>query len=81
MNKRKWLNFQGSLLAGTTLVGIAACAKHVQKKYGEKPSGFSIDYKGLANYAFEKFVLNNDKVLELIGSKLDSLENKGEKVQ
>lgn len=78
MNKRKWLNFQGTLLAGTTLAAIAVCAKHVQKKYGEKPSGFSVDYKGLANYAFEKFVLNNEKVLDMIGSRLESSENKGE---
>lgn len=78
MNKRKWLNFQGALLAGATLAGVAVCAKHVQKKYGEKPSGFSVDYKALADYAFEKFILNNDKFLDTLGSKLEPSESKGE---
>lgn len=71
MRKQKWTNLKGTLLAGGALAGVWACAKHVQKKYGERPSGFSVDYKGVAEYAFQKFILNNEKVLDLIGSKLD----------
>ena len=71
MRKQKWTNFGGTLLAVGTLAGVFACAKHVQKKYGEKPAGFSLDYKGLFEYAFDKFVLNNEKTLDFIGTKLN----------
>ena len=48
MKKQKWSNFYGAVFAGVTLECVALCIKHVRKKYGEKRSGFSVDYQGIA---------------------------------
>lgn len=81
MRKQKWSNFYGTVLAGVTLECVALCVKHVRKKYGEKPHGFSVNYQGIAEYAFDKFVLNNDKLLASVGEKLDAAENRKEAEQ
>lgn len=78
MRKQKWSNFYGTVLAGITLECVALCVKHVRKKYGERRSGFSVDYQGIAEYAFDKFVLNNGKLLASVGEKLDAAENRKE---
>ncbi len=66
MRKTKWLNFQGAVLAGTTLLVTAAASRHVQKKYGEKYSAFRADLSHLAGYAFDKLVLGNPKVVDFL---------------
>ena len=77
MRKTKWLNLQGSVLAATTLAAVAAGARHVQRKYaGKKSSLFTFDKEYLTNYAFERFVLDNDKVTNFINSHLGQTENK-----
>ncbi|MEZ3496897.1 MAG: hypothetical protein K1V97_04940 [Lachnospiraceae bacterium] len=76
MKKQKWSNFYGAVFAGVTLECVALCIKHVRKKYGEKRSGFSVDYQGIAEYAFDKFILNNDKLLASVGEKLNAAENR-----
>ncbi len=81
MRKQKWSNFFGAIGACTALSCVAVCARHVQKKFGEKPGGFSIDYRGIAEYAFDKFVLNNEKLLLSIGDKLENDKNNTETEQ
>lgn len=78
MKKQKWSNFFGAVLAGTTLECVSLCVKHVRKKYGEKRGRLTVDYQGIAEYAFDKFVLNNDKLLASVGEKLDAAENRRE---
>lgn len=81
MQKQKWSNFHGTVLAGVTLECVALCIKLVRKKYGEKHHGFSVNYQGIAEYAFDKFVLNNDKLLASVSEKLDAAENRKEEEQ
>ena len=81
MQKQKWSNFYGTILAGVTLECVALCIKLVRKKYGEKHHGFSVNYQGIAEYAFDKFVLNNDKLLASVSEKLDAAENRKEEEQ
>lgn len=81
MQKQKWSNFYGTVLAGVTLECVALCIKHMRKKYGEKHHGFSVNYQGITEYAFDKFVLNNDKLLASVSEKLDAAENRKEEEQ
>lgn len=76
MQKQKWSNFHGTVLAGVTLECVAICVKHMRKKYGESQHRLSVNYQGIAEYAFDKFVLNNDKLLASIGEKLDAADNR-----
>ncbi len=70
MRKQKWSDFFGAVCATATVALVAASAKHVQKKYGVRNVSTLMDYKKIANYAFEKLVLDNDKLLESVGTKL-----------
>lgn len=72
MHKQKWSDFFGAVCAATTVGVVAAGAKHMQKKYGIKNVSTLMDYKQIVNYAFEKLVWDNDKLLESIVSKLAS---------
>lgn len=78
MQKQKWSSFYGAILAGVTLECVAIGVKHMRKKYGEKNRGFLVNYQRLAEYAFDKFVLNNDKLLASVGTRLDAAENRKE---
>ncbi len=64
MQKRKWANFCGSVLAGTTLVCTAAAARSMQHKFGTKNEAFRADLSHFAGYAFERLVLANPKVVD-----------------
>ena len=66
MRKTKWSNFAGAVLGSTTLLVTAAAARHMQKKYGEKYTAFRADLSHMAEYAFERLVLNNPKVVEFL---------------
>lgn len=66
MRHKKWLNLQGTLLAGCTIFAVHATSKHCQKKYGERAKPFQVNYANIANYAFEKLVLNNEKTLTFV---------------
>ncbi len=66
MRKRKWANFCGSVLAGTSLLCTAAAARHMQRKYGETNSVFRADVSHIAGYAFERLVLANPKVVDFL---------------
>ena len=70
MRKQKWSDFFGAVCAATTVALVAASAKHVQKKYGVRNVSTLMDYKKFANYAFEKLILDNDKLSEFVGTKL-----------
>lgn len=72
MRKQKWSDFFGAVCAATTVGLVAAGAKHMQKKYGIRNVSTLMDYKKIANYAFEKLVWDNDKLLESVGTKLIS---------
>ncbi|MGN0519497.1 MAG: hypothetical protein ACI4LB_02040 [Candidatus Fimenecus sp.] len=70
MCKQKWSDFFGAVCATATVAIVAASAKHMQKKYGVRNVSALMDYKKVANYAFEKLVLDNDKFLAGVGAKL-----------
>ena len=70
MRKQKWSDFFGVVCATATVALVGASAKHVQKKYGVRNVSTLMDYKKIANYAFEKLILDNDKLPEIVGAKL-----------
>lgn len=70
MRKQKWSDFFGAVCATATVALVAASAKHAQKKYGVRNVSTLMDYKKIANYAFEKLILDNDKLPEIVGAKL-----------
>ena len=70
MRKQKWSDFFGAVCATATVALVAESAKHVQKKYGVRNVSTLMDYKKIANYAFEKLILDNDKLPEIVGAKL-----------
>ncbi|MCI5738560.1 MAG: hypothetical protein MR290_02055 [Ruminococcus sp.] len=70
MRKQKWSDFFGAVCATATVALVAASAKHVQRKYGVRNASTLMDYKKIANYAFEKLILDNDKLPEIVGAKL-----------
>lgn len=74
MRKQKWSDFYGAVCATATVTVVALCAKHVQKKYGVRNVSTLMDYKKIANYAFEKLVLDNEKLLEAVGSRCNTIE-------
>lgn len=75
MRKTKWLNLQGSVLAASTLAVVAASVLHVEKKYGGKKSSLiSFDKEYLTNYAFDRLILDNDKVTNFINIHLKQAE-------
>jgi len=74
MRKQKWSDFYGAIFGAVTVAAVALGAKHMQKKYGVRNVSSLMDYKKIANYAFEKFVLDNEKLLDAVGSKMSTTE-------
>ncbi len=74
MRKQKWSDFFGAIYGTATIAAVALGAKHMQKKYGIRNVSSLMDYKRIANYAFEKFVLDNEKLLDAVGSKMGATE-------
>ncbi len=71
MRKTKWSNFAGSVLATATLGVVAASSNHVRKKYGQsKEHLFVSDLEYLGNYALERYVFNNEKVIDWLDARL-----------
>lgn len=74
MRKQKWSDFYGAVCGAATVATVALGAKHMQKKYGIRNVSSLMDYKKIVNYAFEKFVLDNEKLLDAVGSKMGAAE-------
>lgn len=74
MRKQKWSDFYGAVCGAATVAAVALGAKHMQKKYGIRNVSSLMDYKKIVNYAFEKFVLDNEKLLDAVGSKMGAAE-------
>lgn len=74
MRKQKWSDFFGAVCGAATVAAVALGAKHMQKKYGVRNVSTLMDYKKVANYAFEKLVLDNEKLLDAVGSKMRMTE-------
>ena len=74
MRKQKWSDFFGAVCGAATVAAVALGAKHMQKKYGVRNVSALMDYQKVANYAFEKLVLDNEKLLDAAGSKMRTTE-------
>lgn len=74
MRKQKWSDFFGAVCGSATVTAVALGAKHMQKKYGVRNVSTLMDYKKVANYAFEKLVLDNEKLLDAVDSKMRTTE-------
>lgn len=74
MRKQKWSDFFGALCATATVAGVVATANHMQKKYGVKSVSSLMDYKRIANYALDKFLFDNEKLLASIEEKINKVK-------
>lgn len=74
MRKQKWSDFFGAVCGAATVAAVALGAKHMQKKYGVRNVSSLMDYQKVANYAFEKLVLDNEELLYAVGSKMRTTE-------